>query len=480
MNRHVDVAIIGAGHAGLNALKEVRKVTDSFVLINGGPLGTTCARVGCMPSKAALHAAQEYHKQQSSARWGIDGLDRLRLNKKAALERIREVRDTFVDLVLANSTDNMNDELLEGYAEFLSPNTLQIGPVTVQAQKTIIAAGSRPRLPPQWLSLRRHMLTTEEIFEIEELPERLAVIGLGYVGVEIAQALSRLGVDVIAVDSRRQIAGINDPEVNQAAIDILSREFPLWLGEGPVITEESGRLRVQAGDKAAVVDKLFVSVGRRPNTDCLGLERLGVPLDGFGVPAFDRHTMQVADLPVYIAGDVTGQSGTLQEAADEGRIAGFNAVRERPLPFRRKTPMTIVFSDPNIVRIGADWSELDMHNVAIGRLRFGSVGRAFIMGKNRGLLRLYAQKPGGKLLGASMIGTGGEHLAHLLAWSIQQEMTVAQMLRMPFYHPVLEEALQDALRELAAQLDASDHSLTGFEPLTKQADLAWEGATGAC
>jgi dihydrolipoamide dehydrogenase len=193
-----------------------------------------------------------------------------------------------------------------------------------------------------------------------------------------------------------------------------------------------------------------------PNVEGLGLENLGVPLDRRGLPAFDNRTMRVGDLPVYLAGDVDGERPILHEAGDEGKIAGFNAAQGGNAAFRRKTPLAINFCDPNICAVGGRFSELDPATTAIGQIRFAPVGRALVMGQTKGLLRIYADKASGRLLGSEMIGPKGENLSHLICWSIELGLTAGQMLRLPFYHPVIEEALQAALYDLYRQVDAKN------------------------
>lgn len=149
MREQVDVAVIGAGHAGLNAIKEIRKVTDDWVLINGGPLGTTCARIGCMPSKVAIHLADAYQMRDKLKRYGVSGGDALALDRSAALEHVRDLRDTFVDLVLANTTDEMDDDhLIEDYAELLDAHRLRVGEREIRADAIVVATGARSVVPP--------------------------------------------------------------------------------------------------------------------------------------------------------------------------------------------------------------------------------------------------------------------------------------------------------------------------------------------
>lgn len=455
MTRQVDVAILGAGSAGLYALGQVRKATDSWVLIDGGELGTTCARVGCMPSKVAIQIAEDMHRRGIFERHGIEGGETLSVDQAAAMEHVQDLRDIFVDKVLSTSIDEMEeDEFIQGHARFIEPGILEVNGERIEAKRVVIATGSTPLVPEAWRSFRDRILTTDEFFEEEDLPDKMAVIGLGVIGLELGQALQRLGVDVTGIDLAGTIGGLEDPVARDAAIEIIGREFPLWLGEKAEVSEiGDGRLRVTAGDREVVVDKLMVSMGRVPNVKELNLEVLGVELDDTGVPVFDPHTMQVGDLPVFIAGDVTGERPILHEAGDEGRIAGFNAVQETPVAFARKTPLSITFCDPNIVAVGKGWSELDEAAIAVGEVKMGLLGRAIIMGRNRGVLRVYADKTDGRILGATFVAALAEHLGHLLSWAIAQELTVFDLLRLPFYHPTMEEGLQAALYDLKGKFE---------------------------
>lgn len=464
MEQNVDVAIIGAGSAGLYALGQVKRKTDNYVLIDGGELGTTCARVGCMPSKALIQVAEDFHRRLMFAREGIEDGYALTLNGADALEHVQDLRDIFVDKVLSSSIDDMGEEFIAENARFLEPGLLEVGERRIRAKRIVIATGSAPIVPEPWKAFGDRILTTDEIFELEALPESMAVIGLGVVGLELGQAFNRLGVSVTGIDQIDRIGHLDDPQVNDTAIELLGKEMPLWLGQPATVAETGdGRLEVKAGKKSVVVEKILVCIGRRPNLQQLGLEKAGIELNDKGLPDYNPNTMQIGDKPVFLAGDVNADRPLLHEAADEGRIAGINAVAAKPRAFRRKTALYITFSDPNIVLVGKRLSDLDPATTMTGSVTFGMLGRALIMGKNKGILRLYADKASGRLLGASMVAPHGEHLGHLLNWCIEQNLTVQQMLRMPFYHPVIEEALQPVLRDLVAQ--------GGFEPDDYPPDL---------
>jgi len=454
MERKVDVAIIGAGSAGLTATSTVRRYTDNFVLIDGGELGTTCARVGCMPSKAAIQVAEDLYRRGAFAREGIAGGEGLSVDIPAALEHVRDLRDVFVDQVLAGSIDHMEDEFIAENAYFIEPTLLQVGDQQIRAGKIILATGSKPIVPRAWEVFGERILTTDNFFEQEDMPARVAVVGLGVIGLELGQTLARLGVNVTGVDMATMIGGLRDPEVNAAAVELINKEFPLWLGQAAELSEAAdGCVRVTAGEQNVVVDKVLVCMGRRPNLCNLGLDGIGVRFTSRGVPEYDTHTLQIGQFPIFIAGDVDGDRPILHEANLEGRMAAYNATHDPVVAFKRKVPLAITFCDPNIVSVGASFETLQEKSIVVGEMKFGPLGRALVMNKNKGLLRVYARKADGRVLGAAMIAPKGENLGHLLAWCIQQELNVTDLLKMPFYHPTIEEGLQGALYDLRRKLD---------------------------
>ena len=457
MTREVDVAILGAGSAGLYALSQVKRETNNYVLINGGELGTSCARVGCMPSKVFIQVAEDFHRKSLFEREGIEGSEQLSVDISAAMEHVQDLRDTFVDRTLG-VTDALDEaHLIDGYAKFVSNDTIVVNGEQIKAKSIVIATGSTPVVPAAWQDFADDIYTTDEFFELQDLPASMAVIGLGSIGLEIGQALHRLGVQVIGVDQLTNIARLEDVEVNQTAVSVIGKEFPMWLGQSAILEKVDGGIQLTAGDNEQVVEKVLASLGRKPTLANLNLEATNILLDENGVPVYDPLTMQVGDLPIFIAGDANADRPILHEAGHEGRVAGYNAVRHAAnVPtekFKRKVPLAITFCDPNIAIVGAQLSELNQDDVAIGEIQFAPVGRALILGKNRGLLRLYVQKSDGLLLGACMCCVKAENLAHLICWSIQCGLTVFDMLKMPFYHPVIEEALQAALYNVLSKLD---------------------------
>ncbi len=448
MKKTYDVAIIGAGTAGLTAREEISKHTDNYVVIDGGTLGTTCARVGCMPSKSLIAIANAYHSQQ-----GLEALNRE--DTKPALPddakvmaHVRRLRDGFVSGV-TKDMESWRDHLIQKHARFMNPNTLDLGDEILHADKIIIATGSKPVIPESWQKYAKYLIDTDQLFELETLPRKMAVFGLGPVGVEMAQALSRMGVDVICITRSKAIGGLTDPDLQNYAVETLSKEIRIRIGSLQIVGESGNRLTVGFEDETWNVDRVLAAVGRRPVLDGLGLENLGVELNDRGLPVFDETTFQIGNLPVFIAGDANGLRPLLHEAADEGRIAGYNAMAPAVTGFQKRIYLGITFCEPNIAVVGESHKSLNRDKIefVVGESDYEHQGRAVMMGQNQGKVRLYARKADSLLLGAELMAPHGEHLAHLLAWAIGSGMRTVDILSMPFYHPVLEEGLRSALRQ---------------------------------
>ena len=462
MRKKVKVAIIGAGTAGLSARKEIAKITDDYLVIDNGPLGTTCARVGCMPSKILIQVANDFHRRHQFELQGIHGGESLQLCQREVLAHIRRLRDRFVYSVMT-SLESWQDKLVCQQAKFLSSRILQVGEEQIEADAIIVATGSETILPNSWASFQHRFLTSESIFEQKEFPKNLCIIGLGVIGIELGQALARLGVNIEAVTIGKSIGGLSDPRIQDYAIKIFRQEFSINTRGVKKFQEEHNQLWVETDTGIIRADKAIVSIGRRPRLKGLGLEKIGLELDKNHLPIIEKGTFQVKGEPIFIVGDVNGQRPLLHEASDEGRIAGYNSVRleYKTQCFQRRVPLTIVFCEPQIALVGQTYQELinKKINFVTGKICFEGYGRAIIKLKEVGLVHIYAHSRSGKILGAELFCPDAEHLAHQLAWVISLNLTLAQVLALPFYHPVMEEGLRSALRDAASQISNKPSSL---------------------
>jgi dihydrolipoamide dehydrogenase len=457
--RKVDVAVIGAGTAGLNARRQAEKLGASVLMIESGAYGTTCARVGCMPSKLLIAAADAAHQVRGAGRFGVHA-DDLRIDGPAVLERVRRERDRFVGFVVEDTEAIPESQRLRGSARFTGETTLEVGGHSrVEARAVVVASGTTPVVPPPFENLGSRVLVNDDIFEMEDLPASLAVIGTGVIGLELGQALSRLGVRVALFNRSGHLGLFTDPVLRRVSREVFAESFPLHLDAEVLEARETGEgvaIRWRAADgaeHAEAFEAVLAAAGRRPNLASLDFERTGLALDAQGLPSWDPSTAQCADAAIFLAGDVSGHRNVLHEASDEGRIAGGNAASFPDVAAHvRREKLAIVFTDPQMAMLGTFYQDLDLERSTIGEISYEDQGRARVMGANRGLVRLYADRPSCRLVGAEMFGPRVEHMAHLLAWSVQQGMTVQEILRMPFYHPVVEEGLRTGLRELAKGL----------------------------
>lgn len=453
-----DVAVIGAGTAGLAAERHARKDGASTLLIDPAFAGTTCATVGCMPSKLLIAAADAAWSIRHAAAFGISATPDI--DAGAVFDRLREERDRFVAGVQRTIANIPAETRIAAQASFRGPGTLRLDDGrTVTARAVVIATGAAPNLPEAFRAVANCVLTNETIFDLTFLPRSVAVIGAGPLGLELGQALARLGSRVEVFDRGNTAAALSDRRVSDTLCALLSKEMPLHLGVEPEVSPGPDGVRLTWNGRSRDFERLLVAAGRPPNLDGLHLAAADLDCDDDGIPLFDRETMRCGDTAVFIAGDANHGRPVLHEASHEGIIAGKNAARyPEPVRFARHVPLAITFTRPEAATVG-EVAEPDDDDIAAADADFDDQGRARVEARTGGMCRLYARRRDGRLTGASFCAPDASHLAHLIAWAIEAELTVAKILEMPLYHPTLEEGLKPALRALCSETHtASDQS----------------------
>lgn len=465
--RHVKIAIIGAGTAGQSAFKSAQKHTQDLIIINDGFWTTTCATLGCMPSKLLIAAAKRAFYAQHSGDFGIH--TKVKIDGKAVMARVQNERNRFAGSV-QKQVDSWDDsQKIAGRAQINEKGQIIITQTdgtqqTLTADKIIIATGSKSVIPDGWREkLSNRLLTSDTIFELPDLPKSLTVIGAGVIALELAEAFARLGVEVTVLNRSSRLAGIDDPKINEKALDY----FLNHTLENFNLKTDSQILEVAQNQDQSIItyrdqngqthdhqsDFILVAMGRKNQLDQLGLHHLGVKLDQQNRPKnWNAHTGQIEGTTVYIVGDAAAQIPLLHVANDEGWHAGQHAATDDPAPYpmlsTHAVPLGIIFTEPQIASVGAKLSELQKSDVdfVIGEISFDNQGRSRVMGENYGLLRIYAEKPTRKILGISLIAPDAEYIAHLFAMAISNQLTLNDFLKMPFYHPTLLEGVRTAIR----------------------------------
>ena len=225
---HVDVAVIGAGTAGLTAYRTAKAAGANAAIIEGGDYGTTCARVGCMPSKLLIAAAEAANAVKRAPGFGIHVDGSIRINGREVMDRVRRERDRFVASVLRDVQDIPDADRIRGHARFVNNQTLAVADhIRVTAKSVVIASGSRAAYPDSFRDLGDRLIINDDVFNWHDLPKAVAVIGPGIVGLELGQALHRLGVHVAVLGRGGRVGPINDPEIRAYALTAFNEEYTL-------------------------------------------------------------------------------------------------------------------------------------------------------------------------------------------------------------------------------------------------------------
>lgn len=459
-----DVAIIGAGTAGLAAERAARANGAKTLLIDEAFAGTTCTTVGCMPSKLLIAAGDSAHAGRQAQVFGVHMSPKV--DGPAIMQRLRAVRQAFIDGVKAQFDALPDGVAVKGRAKFTGADSLLLDDgTTIAAKAIVIATGAHPSIPEFLDDVRSAVLTNETIFELSDLPKSVGVVGAGPLGLELAQALARLGVEVAVFDEGKALAGLDDEDVAGALRHCLEKEFAIHLGvklSAKVVDSDVALGWTGASNGEARFKRILVAAGRPPRLQNLNLTATGLALDEHGAPNVDPATMQCGDTSIFVAGDAEHGRPVLYEAQAEGAIAGRNAACyphvERA---ERMVPLSIMFTAPAMAQVG----ELAQDAKTVcGAASYADQGRAKVFATNAGCAKIHASTEDGRLLSATIVAPAAEHLAHLLGLAIQQKLTATDLLAIPIYHPTYEEGLQPALRAICKAVGATPPDRDGFMP----------------
>ncbi len=448
-----DVAVIGAGSAGFSAAIAAAELGKRVALIGSGTIGGTCVNVGCVPSKALIRAVEPLHVARAAHRFdGIQSRAEVAdwkavvAQKQQLVESLRQAK--YIDVLPAHD----GVAYIEGKCRFVSAHRLMVGDREIDADRIIIATGARAFVPDIVGLKEVPYLTSTEALELEELPRSLAVIGAGFIGVEIAQIYLRAGVEVTLV-SRRGVLPDAEPEIREALSGYLKDEgmnlVQVDSYESVARTEEGIEL-VFAGHGATqriTAEKLMVATGRVANSSGMNLDVAGVALDDRGNVKVDE-TMRTSQAHIYAAGDVTGRDQFVYMAAYGARIAVRNAVAGEGRVYDNSSMPEVVFSDPQVARVGLGEAQALAagYEVRTSVLGLDNVPRALAARDTRGLIKLVADRKSGRLLGAHILAPEGADSIQTAALAIRSGMTYMELGEVIFPYLTNVEGLK-----LAAQ-----------------------------
>ena len=466
-----DLAVLGGGSAGYAAARTTAAAGRKTIVLEGGPdVGGLCILRGCMPTKALLYAAEVHHLARHADTWGINtgpvtfDFPRVMARKRALIEDFASYR--------RGQLTSGKFVFQRAHAAFTDPHTLQLSTgERVTARHFLLATGSVVAPPPLPQLRDVGYLTSDEVLELESLPESLIILGGGAVAVEFAQFFQRFGVAVTLLQRHEHLLRDFDTDTASELEKVLRREG-MTIHTNTRLLEarrenrhENGRensRKIVAFEKAgqrhevAAAEILF-ALGRTPNTASLELARAGVALDGARIITNDRQ--QTSAPHIYAAGDCTGPYEIVHLAIQQGEIAAHNILHpDQPRAIDYRLLTSVVFTDPQIATVGLTEKSARAAKLPFlaASYPFNDHGKSLIMEARDGFVKLLADPVTGEILGGSCIGPLGGELIHEIIVAMAQRMTVHELAAVPHYHPTLAEIWTYPAEDLASQIPGAE------------------------
>jgi len=447
------MVVIGSGMAGINAALIAQEAGATVAVVERGRVGGTCPTRGCIPTKALIRSAEVAHEIGRAAEFGIR-VGAVEVDFGAVMARVRGIIDKGSNATRAYLESLERLELVIGEARLDGPTAVRVDGRRLGARQIVIATGAEPRRPPiPGLASVPH-LTSDDVLELRELPRSLTVIGAGPIGLELGQALSRLGAEVTLVEIAPRLLPHEEPEIAEALTAMLEEEGIRILTGAAVDRVErapDGRPRVVGRHAGAGLlldaDALLVGAGRGPAVEALGLGDAGVAggPDGIRVDARLRTSRPT----VWAAGDVLGLPyGAFTHVARRlGVEVARNALGIEPHDVDPDVGPRAIFTDPELATVGLTEAAAREagHRVRVGTAAF-SGGKARAWGEERGLVKVVAEEGSGRLLGAHVLGYHGADLIHPVVVAMHAgDGSGAPVLAAPHIHPTLGEKVKAAV-----------------------------------
>jgi mercury(II) reductase len=450
---NLDVLVIGAGTAGEYAAEAARKNADSVGIIEKGKVGGECIFHACIPTKALVHAARTYKKMKTADFFGLPVL-----TEKADYRKVK----AFKDSIIGDMSEGLDDELTEagiklfrGDARFISPIEVAVGDQVVTAKKIIIATGSLPSAPPIPGLAETGYITNIEALELEKIPERLAIIGGGAVGVEFAQIFSSFGARVHIYEALERILFNEDEEISGMLVDLFSKQG-ITVSASARINEvrltSNGKLIItegaDGGSRQEEYDEILVAAGRKPGIDGLNLEAAGVEFGRKGIVV--DASLQTSVPHIWAAGDVTGTLLFTFVAWEQGEVAAGNATGGTHRELNYDILPKATFCDPEVASVGlTEKQALEKGlKVKVGRFDYGYLPRMMVSGDSDGLIKIVAEEGSGRILGGHILGLEASSLIHEISIAMKGGLTVKDIGDTFHAYPTLPEGIRFACQSI--------------------------------
>ncbi len=445
--RTFDCVVIGAGPGGYVAAIRAAQLGMSTAVVERESVGGRCLNVACIPAKAVLRSADVLSEVREAGDFGIL-VGEPTIDFAAIMARRDKVVGTLTGGVSGLFKKN-KIELLAGSAALTESGTVRVGDDELSAKTMILATGSVPRAVPG-IEFGGRVVGTEEAWAFAALPGRLAVVGAGASGAEIASAYARLGSETLLFEVLDRVLPTEDEDISKVVARGLSRQgIKVHTGTAieNVASGESSVSFSMAGEPVEV-DWLVLAAGRGPDVAGLGLEQAQVKLTERGLVEVDG-AQRTSREGIYAIGDLTAGPALAHKASDEGIIAAEDAAGLTTHPLVHVDIPRATFCTPNVASFGLTEAQAREagHDVAIGKVQYGAVGAGTILGDRSGLVKLVGERRYGELLGAHIVGTKATELIQELVNVRALEGGFAEVARIVHGHPTLSEAVLEAARD---------------------------------
>jgi dihydrolipoamide dehydrogenase len=447
-----DVVVIGAGPGGYPAAIRAAQIGASVAIVERDRLGGTCLNFGCIPTKTLIASADAYHRLGDLKALGVS-VERATIDYPAMIERkdkvVGQLRDGVAQLLTGNGVRQF-----AGAASFRDRDTVVIdGAGTIGAKKIIIATGSTSAMP-DLLPTHDRIVDSRAFLSLRRLPERMIVMGGGYIGCEIASMASMLGVKVVIVELLDDILMLLDADLRGEVRGHMEKRLGVRVLTGKPLADVSADafgVKSVVGEEALKADLLLNAVGRKPVTDGLGLDNAGLATNARGfIESDDYCRTKVAT--IFAIGDVAGKTQLAHFATAQGLVAAENAVGSKPRRHPTLVP-NVIFTTPEVATVGlSEAAAADASRaVKTGKFRFSALGKGLASGETTGFVKWIADAETEQLLGAAAVGPHATELIAAATTAIRAEFTAHELGATIHAHPTFSEAWMEAAHALRGE-----------------------------
>jgi pyruvate/2-oxoglutarate dehydrogenase complex dihydrolipoamide dehydrogenase (E3) component len=455
MTAAYDAIVIGTGQAGPPLAARLAKAGMKVAIVERKLFGGTCVNTGCIPTKAMVASAYAAHMVRRAAEFGVDAggspaVDMRRV--KARKDEISGKSRTGLETWLKNMD---NCTVYQGHARFESPRDVSVGPLRLTAKRIFINVGGRAVVPQMPGLDRVAYLTNSSMMQVDFLPKRLIVVGGSYIGLEFAQMFRRFGSQVTILEMGPRLIQREDEDVSTAIREILAREeIEVRLNAKCIGFSQRGdeiMAHADCADGAPEIpgSHVLLAVGRRPNTDDLGLEAAGVAVDGHGNIAVDDQ-LRTSSPGIWALGDCNGKGGFTHTAYNDFEIVAANLLDNDPRRVSDRITAYALYIDPPLGRAGLTEAQVRAsgRSALVGRRPMTKVGRAVEKGESQGFMKILVDAQSKEILGAAILGVGGDEAIHSILDMMYAKAPWTTLQRAVHIHPTVSELIPTMLGEM--------------------------------